>query len=70
MPDITMCAGSGDCPLACQCYRAEESGTKPSERQSWSHFAPVRVPVHGDWTCMHFWGASASQTTEPPTDTR
>jgi hypothetical protein len=36
MPDISLCANSSTCPLARTCYRAEESGTKPSgERQSW-----------------------------------
>jgi hypothetical protein len=38
MPDISMCMNSEHCPLAYNCYRAEESGTKPSERQSWMSF--------------------------------
>lgn len=32
MADITMCINSCECPLAPDCYRAEESGTKPDER--------------------------------------
>lgn len=37
MPDISMCV-TKNCPLAKDCYRSMESGTKPSEWQSWMSF--------------------------------
>ena len=37
MPGLTMCA-SQECPTAKDCYRHPDSGTKPSDRQSWAYF--------------------------------
>lgn len=39
MPDIAMCA-VGTCPKSAMCYRHEDSGTKPSERQAWGSGIP------------------------------
>jgi hypothetical protein len=54
MPDISMCANSAECPMRKNCYRAEESGTKPSEfRQSWMQFQWF-TDVNGFPDCDNF----------------
>lgn len=48
MPDISMCAA--ECPKSKQCYRHEDSGTKPSEyRQAYI----IRHPTGDD--CELYW---------------
>ena len=53
MPDITMCAPPC-CHLAATCRRSVESGTKPSERQSWSAFA-LAWRTGGAVACVNYW---------------
>ena len=50
MPDITMCA-SVTCPLAKNCYRNGQSGTKPSEYLQ-SYF--LGLPNEGE-DCHYYW---------------
>lgn len=45
VPDITMC--SEHCPNSKLCRRHPNSGTKPSERQSWAKFNP--------YNCQSYW---------------
>lgn len=49
MPDITMCP-STTCPYKERCYRNKESGTTPSQRQSWF----MGMKDEGD-DCHYFW---------------
>ena len=48
MPDITMCA-SVTCSLAKNCYRNEQSGTKPSEYVQ-AYFFALSVE-----DCQYYW---------------
>lgn len=49
MPDISMCL-SPTCPLRGNCYRHEESGTKPSEfRQAYM------TPAVQGARCRYYW---------------
>lgn len=49
MPDITMCA-SETCNHRKTCYRNQESGTKPGQRQSW-----FLVDPNTEGVCDYYW---------------
>lgn len=55
MTAFPMCSvAASDCPLSSHCYRHRESGTQPSERQSWMYCEPEEEDDEGDFYCSFF----------------
>ena len=51
MPDISMCGIEKiKCARTTECHRHPDSGTKPSEHQTWARFSPESV-----LECEAFW---------------
>ena len=58
MPDFSMCTNP-DCPMSSTCRRHENSGTKPSEHQSYLDFHWFFDETIGKENCIHYFDRTA-----------